>query len=172
MTPMRVSVTSETLSCRRGEVLFEPLCGKSVRTRMPHKLRTCLPPNHFLCCALRHPQPPTGGFGPFGPEVSGECPRECPRKSGCPRECPGDTPRGPFGPRAPECPKGVPRVSPECPDTFLTLRRHSRDTFWTHWGPGPEGPPRHSPGHSLRHPRFSGTLSWTLPGTLRARSLL
>ena len=123
---------------------------------------------------------------------------------------------GPFGPRAAECPKGVPRVSPECPDTFLTLsliffslpfwktarkttqkgkdffccrtpkilgkegksaqnrkefleeekgkeiqkgkerKIRAGDTlgtpFWALWGPGPEGPPRHSPGHSLGIP--------------------
>ena len=52
--------------------------------------------------------------------------------------------RGPLWPRAPECPKSVPRVSPECPDTFLTPRGHSRDTFWTLRSPGPEGTSRHS----------------------------
>ena len=71
-------------------------------------------------------------LGPFGPEVSRECPRRCPRKWGCQRECPKGCPR----PRAPECPKSVPRVSPECPghlfDTPGTLSGHF----------GPEGPKR------------------------------
>ena len=39
---------------------------------------------------------------------------------------------GPFGRRAPECPKSVPGVSRECPRSvrtpFLTLRRHFLDT--------------------------------------------
>ena len=38
----------------------------------------------------------------------------------------------PFGPRAPECPESVPRVSPECqngvPDTPGTLSGHFLDT--------------------------------------------
>ena len=61
---------------------------------------------------------------------------------------------GPFGARAPECPKSVPRVSPECqkgvPDTPGTLSGHLLDT----------------PSDT---PPLSGTLSGTLPGTLRAR---
>ena len=66
---------------------------------------------------------------------------------------------GPFGPRAPECPKSVPRVSPECqegvPDTPGTLSGHFldtpaprarrnpetlRETLLGHFGP--EGPER------------------------------
>ena len=47
---------------------------------------------------------------------------------------------GPFAPRPPECPKGVPRVAPECPGTFLTLRGHSRNTFWTLRARGAKGP--------------------------------
>ena len=43
-------------------------------------------------------------------------------------KCPGSAPRSASGPRA----KSVPRVSPECPGHLLTLRGHSRDTFWTH----------------------------------------
>ena len=43
-------------------------------------------------------------------------------------------------------------MSRECPrsvrDTFLTLRGHSRDTFWTLRSPAPEGPQRHPEGHS------------------------
>ena len=45
----------------------------------------------------------------------------------------------------------------------------TRDTLWTPRGLVPEGPRRHSVGHSRRHPRFSGTLSGTLPETPRAR---
>ena len=70
-------------------------------------------------------------------------------------KCPGSVPRGVSGAlRAPgsgvskKCSQSVPRVSPECPDTFLTLRGHSGDTFWTLRSPGPEGPQRHPEGHS------------------------
>ena len=35
-------------------------------------------------------------------------------------------------------------------------RGHSLDTFWTLRSPGPEGPWRHSVGHSRRHPGFPG----------------
>ena len=50
---------------------------------------------------------------------------------------------GPFGPRSVQkvCPRSV-------RNTFLTLRRHSRDTFWTLQSQGPEGPQRHPEGHS------------------------
>ena len=105
---------------------------------------------------LRHPQPPTGGFGPFGPEVSRGVSERVSPKIGVSEKVSGGVSRRAFGPRAPECPKGVPRVSLECPDTFFTLRRHSLDTFWTLLSLGPEGPPRHSPGHSLGHPDFRG----------------
>ena len=83
--------------------------------------------------------------------------------------------RASFQPRAPECPKGVPRVTPKCQkvsghfgDTLGTLWRHSWDTFWTFWGPGPKGPPETLPRTLSRTPRFPGTLSQTLPWTLRA----
>ena len=64
--------------------------------------------------------------------------------------------RGPFRPRAPECPKSVPRVSPDCPghlfDTPGTLPGHLLDT--------PEAGARRTlgtpPGHSVRHPDFRG----------------
>ena len=54
-------------------------------------------------------------LGPFGPEVS----RECPRKRGCPRECP-------KGLRS-----GVPRVSPECPGHLFDTPGTLSGTFWT-----------------------------------------
>ena len=62
-------------------------------------------------------------------------------------------------------------MSRECPrsvrDTFLTLRGHSRDTFWTLQSPGPFGPRR----HPLGHPRLSGTLSGTLRDTSGPKGL-
>ena len=78
--------------------------------------------------------------------------------------------RGSLGPRAPECPKTLRlRVSPECLDTFLTLR-NTLGTLFGHsraWGPkGPATPHGTLP----PTPPFSGTLSGTLPGTLWARS--
>ena len=73
-------------------------------------------------------------LGPFGPEVSRECP------SGC-LWCP-------SGPGL----RSVQKVSRECPrsvrDTFLTLRGRSRDTFWTLRSPGSEGPQKHPEEHS------------------------
>ena len=65
--------------------------------------------------------------------------------------------RGPFWPRAPECPKTVPTVSPGCQEGVRTLRGHSRDTFWTLRSPGQEGPLTHAVGHSVGYPPFSGT---------------
>ena len=82
-----------------------------------------------LCCNL-----PGLVQESLGPEVSWECP------SGCLW--------GPSRPHAPEYPKSVPRVSPECQKGGRTLRGHSRDTFWTRWSPRPEGPQRHPEGHS------------------------
>ena len=119
---------------------------------------------------LRTPRPATGVSRALrGPKCPGECPQECPRKRGVSDGVSDGVSLGPFGPQAPECPKSVPRVSPECLGHLSqTLRGHSRDTFWTLRSPGPEGPQRH-PGHSVGHPPFSGTLSGTLPGTLRAR---
>ena len=97
---------------------------------------------------LRTPRLATGvSRGPLGPKPP-ECPQECPPKTGYPRECP----------------KSVPRASPECPghlvDTPGTLSGHfldtpepGRHTFWTL----PRTPPV-----------FGDTLGGTL-GTLRAR---
>ena len=147
---------------------LEPRFGnhKETRTPLPDEsmnlqiyandiLNFLKPVRVFESLCLRHPEPPTGGFGPFGPEVSGECLGECLQKSGCPRECL-EVSWGPFGPWAPECPKGVPRVSPECQKGVRTHQRHSRDTFWTLWSPGPEAQdtPSDTPdfrGHSLGH---------------------
>ena len=75
---------------------------------------------------------------------------------------------GPFGPRAPECPKSVPRVSPECPG-------HLFDTLGTPFGHsgagGPKGPkdtPWDTPSDT---PVFGDTLGDTSWDTraLRAR---
>ena len=65
---------------------------------------------------------------------------------------------GPFGPRASERPKSVPRVSPECQKGVWTLPGHSRDTPGTLSG--------HSGGWGPKGPK--NTLRDT-PGTLRAR---
>ena len=114
-------------------------------------------PGHFP--DLRTPQPATGVSCDLRAR---SVPKSVRKKGGCPRECPRRCLRGPSGPRAPECSKGVPRGSPECQKGVWG---RSRDTFWTLRSPGPEGPRRHPVGH----PRFSGTLSGTPPGTLRAR---
>ena len=80
----------------------------------------------------------------------------------------GNVPRGVsglFGPRAPEYPKSVPRVCPECLE-------HLFDTLGTLFGhSGARGPkvPETPRGTFPRTPPFSGTLSETLPRTLRAR---
>ena len=74
------------------------------------------------------------------------CPRSVPKsvKRGVSEGVSEGVPPEPAGPRAPECPKGVPTVSGSVRNTFLTLRRHSWSTFWTLRSPGPEGPCRHS----------------------------
>ena len=87
---------------------------------------------------LRHRRPPTG----VSPKV------------GVSDGVSGGVSPGPFGPRAPECPKTVPRVSPEYQKVSRTLRGHSRDTFWT------------PPPTLRRTPRFSGTLRQTLQESL------
>ena len=90
--------------------------------------------------ALRTPRPATGVF--WAVSVSGpKCPRGCPRKRGVSEGVSDGVSPGPFGPRAPECPKSGPRVSTEC------QRRcpgHSGDILGTLFGPsgarGPKGP--------------------------------
>ena len=76
-------------------------------------------------------------LGPFGPEVSQECPPGCLQ--------------GPSGPGL----RSVQKVSRECPRSVKkvsrTLRFHSRDTLWTLRSPGPEGPRRHPEGHPKGH---------------------
>ena len=96
-------------------------------------------------------------LGPFGPKVfPGVSPRVS-RKRGVSEGVSDGVSPGPFGPRAPECPKSVPRVSPECQKG---VPGHSGDTlgtpFCTLRSPGPEGPRRHPVRHSLGHPPFSG----------------
>ena len=104
--------------------------------------------SNLSALVLRHPQPPTAS-DPSGPKCPGECQRERPRKSGCPRECPWEC-------RAPECPKGVPRVSPAC----QKVSGHSGGTLGTPFGHSgartPKGPRNTPPGHSLGHPDFRG----------------
>ena len=103
-------------------------------------------------------------LGPFGPEVS---PRVSPKTG-----VQGSVRRGvcgPFGPRAPECPKSVPRVSPECPghlfDTPRTLSGHFSDTPETGARRALQTPRRTLP---RAPPVFGDTLGDT-PGALRAR---
>ena len=103
--------------------------------------------------------PNKGGFGPFGPEVSRGVSERVSPKIGVSERVSGGVSRapGPFGPRPSECPKGVPRVSPERQQGVRTLQRHSRDTFWTHCrARGPQGP-RDTPLSDT--PIFGDTLS-------------
>ena len=98
-------------------------------------------------------------------ESRGVSPRVSPKTGVYDGVCHGVSPRR-FGPRAPECPKSVPRVSPECQksvsDTLGTLSGHFLDTP----EPGARRAPGTPRGTLRRTPPFSGTLSGTLPGTL------
>ena len=97
-------------------------------------------------------------FGPFGPEVSPECPRKRGVSEGVS--------------------DGVSKKRPESvPGVSETLFWHSGDTLGTLFGHsgarGPKGPVRHPVGHSLGHPPFSGTqLSGTLRGHFGPERLL
>ena len=95
----------------------------------------------YVCNACNPPGLLQESLGPFGPEVSRECP------SGVSL----GVSLGPFGPRAPECPKSVPRVSPECPghlfDTPGTLSGHFLDTPEPGARRAPETPRGTLPGH-------------------------
>ena len=108
-------------------------------SEMPSALlgeRTSPEPLMFLYCGeknCKRPDLPQESLGPFGPEVSRECP------SGCLW--------GPSGPGL----RGVQKVSRECPRsvkrvTLLTLRGHSRRTLFGHSG-APETPRGTLPGH-------------------------
>ena len=74
---------------------------------------------------------------------------------------------GPRALRAPECPKSLPRVFPECPGQSFhtpgTLSGHCLGTL------EPRG--QRAWGHPVGHPVFAGTLSWTLFGTLGPEGL-
>ena len=118
---------------------------------------------------LRTPRPATGVSRALrARSVPGVSPRVSPKTGGVRGSVRRGVP-GPFGPRAPECPKSVPRVSPECQkgDTG-----HSRDTLGTLFGHsgarGPRAP--ETPRRTLPRtpPVFGDTLGDT-PGTLRAR---
>ena len=117
-------------------------------------------PRRFYLLGLRSRWPVTGVSRALrARSVPGVSPRVSPKMGGVRRS----VRRGvAFGPRAPECPKSVPRVPPECQKGVRTLQGHSRDTFWTLRCSGPEGPRGHPVGHSVGHPPFSGTLSGTL----------
>ena len=106
------------------------------------------PPKNRSILALRHPQPPTGNFGPFGPEVSRGVSEGVSPKIGVSERVSGGVSRGPRVSK--RCPESVSGVSGHLFDTPETLSGHLLDTL------GPEGPPRHSPGHSLGHPDFRG----------------
>ena len=118
----------------------------------------------FKALELRSRRPATGVSRAFRPRVSrGVSPRVSTKtgvSQSVPRNVPG-TLRAP-GSRVPK------KVSRECPqsvwNTFLTLRRHSRDTCWTLWNPGPEGCRGHPVGHSVGHPRFRGHSQGHSPG--------
>ena len=93
----------------------------------------------------------------------GVSPRVSPKTGVSDRMSHGVSP-GLFGPRGPECPKSVPRVSPECqsiPDTLGKLSGHFLDTPET----GARRAPRTPRGTLCRTPPFSGTLSGRLAGT-------
>ena len=123
----------------------------------------------FNLWALRVRKAPTSQkshSGPSGPKCPGECPTVSP-KMGVSEGVPWGV-SGPFGPRAPECQKGVPRVSKRCPDTLRTLSGHLFDTPWPGARRALETPRRTLP----RTPPFSGTPRRTLSRTLRARRAL
>ena len=122
------------------------------------RLKACEPPGLLQ-----------GSLGPFGPEVSPAVSLRVSPKTGVSKGVSHGVSPGPFGLRARECLKSVPRVSPECLghlfDTPGTLSGHFSDI--------PDAGARKAP-ETLRGtlswtPRFSGTLSGTLPETLRAR---
>ena len=76
------------------------------------------------------PNQPKESFGPSGPEVSRRVSERVSPKNLMVVSA-GVSQRvspGPFGPRAPECQKGVPRVSPEYQDAFFTVSGHLFDT--------------------------------------------
>ena len=70
------------------------------------------------------PDQPEESFGPFGPEVSRRVSDRVSPKMGVSERVSHGLSPGPEGPRAPECQKGVPRVSNKCPDTPGTLSGH------------------------------------------------
>ena len=123
-----------------------------------------------MCFVLRPPRPATGVSQALrARSVSGSVPESVPENRGVSGSASQRVSPGPFESRAPECPKSVPRVSPECLghlfDTPGTLSGHFLDI--------PEPGARRTPA-TLREtlpetPRFSGTLSGTLPETLQAR---
>ena len=130
---------------------------------------------------LRTPRPATRAFRAFrafrARGVPGSVPHgSVPKNGGSPTECPMGCLQRLFGPRAPEFPKSVLRVSPECQkgvqghsgDTLGTLRGHSRargrkgpgDTPWDTASETPSPSQRHS---APKGPK--GSCSW--PGSLQ-----
>ena len=119
----------------------------------------------LLGLSCESPDQPEESFGPFGPEVSRRVSDRVSPKMGVSEGVSHGVSPGPFGPRAPECQKGVPRVSKRCPDTPGTLSGHLFDTP----EPGARRAPETPRGTLPRTPPFSGTPCRTLSGTLRAR---
>ena len=87
---------------------------------------------------LRPPLPATGVSRALRPKCLRGCPGECPRKPGVSH---GVSP-GPFGPRAPECPRSVPRDTPwDTPGDTLVFGDTLGDTPGDTSGPkGPRDP--------------------------------
>ena len=122
-----------------------------------------LPSLNSVARVLRIPRPLQESLGPFVPKVSwGGVP-----DTGVSEGVSHGVSPGPalFGARL----RSVQAVSRECPRSVKKVSRtlwgHSRDTLWTLRSP------RHPMAHSLEHPRFFGTPSLTLPGTLPSLSL-
>ena len=115
--------------------------------------------------AWESPDQPEESFGPFGPEVSRRVSDRVSPKTGVSEGVSHGASPGPFGPRAPECQKGVPRVSKRCPDTPGTVSGHLFDTP----APGARRALETPRGTLPRTPPFSGTPCRTLSRTLRAR---
>ena len=120
-----------------------------------------------VCEGLRPPPLATGVSRALrARRVSGSVLESAPENLGVSGSVPRSVSRALQAP-APECPKSVPRVSPECRvwDIFSTLRGHSRDNSGAR---GPRRAPETLRGTLPETPRVSGTLSGTLPETLRA----
>ena len=87
--------------------------------------------SNFLTFCCEPPGLPQGSLGPFRPEVSsGVSPRVSSKTGVSEGVSHGESPPGPFGPRARACPKSVPRVSPQCLAHLFGTPRTLSGTFW------------------------------------------